>query len=153
MILRILKDKDLPKEPSKQVEAVTPELRTFAAFMMGTMTYNKGVGLAAPQVGENIRLIVFDCINITMNAMDSGFMFNPEIIETGEESTIAQEGCLSFPKQFVEVKRDRTIKVKYLDIAGRWMVRSYSGLAARIIQHEIDHLDGITMLDRAKETK
>lgn len=151
MLLRILKDSELPLQPAKAVEKVTPELRQFAAYMMGTMQYNKGVGLAAPQVGENIRLIVFDCVNITMNAMDSGFMFNPEIIEESQECSIADEGCLSFPKKFVKVKRNKTIKVKYLDIANRWMVRSYSGLAARIVQHEIDHLNAITMLDRAEE--
>lgn len=151
MILKILKDKDLPKEPAKAVAVVTPELRMLAAYMMGTMQYNKGVGLAAPQVGENIRLLVFDCVNITMNAMDSGFMFNPEIVDTSEEQTVAQEGCLSFPKVFVNVKRNKSIKVKYIDIAGRGMVRSYSGLAARIIQHEIDHLNAVTMLDREEE--
>lgn len=151
MILKILKDKDLPTVPASLVKKITPELRSLAAYMLGTMQYSKGVGLAAPQIGENIRLIVFDAVNITMNAMDSAIMFNPEIIETGEELTVAQEGCLSFPKVFVSVKRNKTIKVKYLDIAGRWMVRSYSGLAARIVQHEIDHLNSINMLQRAEE--
>lgn len=151
MILKILKDSELPKQAAKPVLIVTPELRQFAAYMMGTMQVNKGVGLAAPQVGENIRLIVFDCVNITYNAMDSGFMFNPEIIEQSDESTVAKEGCLSFPRVFVDVKRNKTIKVKYIDIAGRGMVRSYSGLAARIVQHEIDHLDGITMIDREED--
>lgn len=151
MILKILKDKDLPNTPSSIIEKITPELRSLAAYMLGTMQYYKGVGLAAPQIGENIRLIVFDCINITMNAMDSAIMFNPEIIDNGEEQTVAQEGCLSFPKVFVNVKRNKTIKVKYIDIAGRGMVRSYSGLAARIIQHEIDHLNAVTMLDREED--
>lgn len=151
MILRILKDSQLSTEPSTKVDIVTPELRQFAAVMMGTMQFSKGVGLAAPQVGENIRLIVFDCVNITMNSMDSGFMFNPEIIESSDECSIADEGCLSFPKVFVKVKRNLKIKVKYIDIAGRPMVRSYSGLAARVIQHEIDHLNGITMLDREED--
>ena len=152
MILRILKDHQLPKTPAASVQEVTKELRMFAAYLMGTMQAAKGVGLAAPQVGENIRLIVFDCVNITMNAMDSGFLFNPEIIEESEECSIADEGCLSFPGQFVKVKRNKTIKVKYLDIANRWMVRSYSGLAARIIQHEIDHLNAKTMFDRKEQT-
>ena len=86
-----------------------------------------------------------------MNALDSGFLFNPEIVEQGDESSIADEGCLSFPKKFCKVKRKKTIKVKYIDIAGRPMVRVYKGLAARVIQHEIDHLNGITMLQRAEE--
>jgi len=151
MILRILKDKDLPKIPAKEIEKITPELRTLASYMMGTMQFYKGVGLAGPQIGENIRLIVFDCVNITMNSMDSGFLFNPEIIEASEECSIAEEGCLSYPKTFVKVKRNLKIKVKYIDIAGRPMVRSYSGLAARIVQHEIDHLEGITFLDREED--
>lgn len=151
MILRILKDNQLSAEPAKAVETVTPQLRQFAAVMMGTMQYNKGVGLAAPQVGEPIRLIVFDCVNITMNALDSGFLFNPEVIESSDECSIAEEGCLSFPKIFVKVKRNLKIKVKYIDIAGRPMVRSYSGLAARVILHEIDHLNGISMIQREEK--
>lgn len=151
MILKILKDKDLPKTPAEPIESVVPNLRAFAAVLMGTMQFLKGIGLSAPQVGENIRVIVFDCVNITMNAMDSGFLFNPEIIESSDDSSIEEEGCLSYPKTFVKVKRNLKITVKFIDIANRPMVRSYSGLAARIIQHEIDHLNGITMIDREED--
>lgn len=151
MILKILKDKDLPTIPAKPVDKVTPEIKMLAAYMLGTMQVNKGVGLAGPQIGENIRIVVFDCVNITMSAMDSGILINPEIIESSEDFSIADEGCLSYPKTFVKVKRNLKIKVKYIDIAGRSMVRSYQGLAARIVQHEVDHLDAITMLDREED--
>lgn len=152
MILKILKDKQLPPGVvSQPVIVIDAEMRAFAACLMGTMQYYKGVGLAAPQVGENFRLIVFDCVNITMNSMDSAFMFNPEIIESSEDSSIAEEGCLSYPKTFVKVKRNLKVTVKFIDIAGRPVIRSYSGLAARIVQHEIDHLEGITMIDREED--
>ena len=151
MILRILKGEQLPTAPAAPISIVTPELRALVTSMMGTMQYYNGVGLAGPQVGENIRVIVFDCVNITMNSMDSAFMFNPEIIESSDECSIADEGCLSFKNEFHKVKRSLFIKVKYIDIAGRSMIRSYSGLAARIIQHEINHLDGITFLDMAEK--
>jgi peptide deformylase len=150
-ILKILKDKDLPKIPAKYITNVTVDLKALATSMLATMQYYNGVGLAGPQVGENVSILVFDCINISYNSMDSAIMFNPEILESSEEFSIAEEGCLSYPKIFVKVKRSLKIKVKYIDIAGRPMVRTYKGLAARIIQHEVDHLNAITMLDRAEE--
>lgn len=136
------------KQIAKSVQTITPELRKLASDMFTTMHLSNGIGLAAPQIGESIRLVVFDCVAHTYNAMDSGFLFNPEIIEKSEETKVDKEGCLSYPGIACQVKRSLRIKVKFTDIAGKEQVRSYSGLAARVVQHEIDHLDGITMQDR-----
>jgi peptide deformylase len=83
--------------------------------------------------------------------MDSGYMFNAEIIETSDRVAVDKEGCLSFPGEFCAVNRNTEIVVKYIDLSNREVVRSYSGLAARILQHEIDHLQGVTMKDRELE--
>ena len=149
-MLRILKDKNLPTTSAEEVKEITPELKMLAAEMMATMVMNKGIGLAAPQVGKNIRLIVFDCTNLTYKASDSGFMFNPKIIESSELKNSRNEGCLSFPGQWVTLARNSEIKVEYLDLSGKTVVKEYINIAARVIQHEIDHLNGITMYDRSK---
>jgi len=146
-----LKHQELVQKRSIPVLEVTKELRTFASELFAKMQLSQGIGLAAPQVGRYICLIVFDCVNHTYNAMDSGYMFNPEIIEVSADKDVSKEGCLSYPGEYCQVERNRTIKVKYIDLANRETVRSYSGLAARIIQHEIDHLNGITMYDRELE--
>lgn len=147
-MLRILKNNHpILKQVSEPVLQVTPELKKLATNMLATMRLENGVGLAAPQIGESICLIVFDCINTTYNANDSGIMFNPKILESSKEVKTDIEGCLSFPGETCKITRPLKIKVEYLDLAGRVMVRSFSGLSARIIQHEINHLEGLTMYD------
>lgn len=113
------------------------------------MMLSKGIGLAAPQIGRGICLIVFDCVQYTHSAKDSAYMFNPEIIEHSLEEEVSEEGCLSYPGEYCEVPRFESITVKYLDLNNQEVVRSYSGLAARVIQHECDHLLGITMQEKA----
>lgn len=149
--MTILKD-DHPilKQVAEPVTQVTPELRQLAAEMMATMHLKGGVGLAAPQIGESIRLIVFDCINETNNAMNSGWLFNPEIIEVSEETDIEKEGCLSYRGLWVEVERPKKIKVKYIGLDGSQRVQKYTGIAARVISHEVEHLNGITLKDHEK---
>lgn len=153
--LKILKDEELERVHSDKVEKVTPELRQLAIDMMVAMLENKGIGLAAPQVGKYIRLLVFDCVNITSNAADMGFMFNPEIMEANGEQ-VGQEGCLSLPGVTCTVKRFKTIKVRYLGLDNKPAYKILHGLAARIVQHEIDHLVGTLMTDvqeKNNETK
>jgi peptide deformylase len=107
--------------------------------MLATMKAAKGVGLAAPQVGHSIRMLVFDI------GSEFGILINPEIVETEGLPEVDMEGCLSFPKQFCRVARYKKIKVQYIDLAGSTVVKWFYGLSARIVQHEINHLDGITM--------
>lgn len=147
MPLTIYKD-DHPilKKKAVKIDNITPALRLLAANMMATMHLKSGVGLAAPQVGESIQLIVFDVVAETMNSMDSGFLFNPEIIEK-DGKTLEKEGCLSYPGLWVPIERSEKIKVQFMDISGRKRVETYKGIAARVIQHEIDHLNGVTIKD------
>lgn len=109
------------------------------------MTQQRGIGLAANQVGYQKRLFV-------MNADgENRFCFNPVIVEFGTDHESEIEGCLSYPKQFVSVARPQWIRVQYADYQGQVQEETLTGLAARCFQHELDHLNGITMLKRHKE--
>jgi peptide deformylase len=151
-VLKILKDNHpILRQVASPVEEITDELKQLAVKMLATMRLEGGIGLAAPQVGESISLIVFDCVNQTYSANDSGIMFNPKILGSSKEVATDIEGCLSFPGETCKVTRPLRIKVEYLDLANRTVVRSFSGLGARVILHEMDHLLGITMNDREIE--
>lgn len=133
------------KEISEPVEKVTPELHKLALDMCETMLLAKGIGLAAPQVNKKIRLIVYDTTNSEKNG-STGILFNPEILH-GEGVCDSLEGCLSLPKKLVTVRRSSKIKIKYLNIYGETVIKELSGLAAIVVQHECDHLDGIVLSD------
>ena len=151
-MLKVLKDNHPTlKKIANPILEVDDNVRRFAAKLRATMLLYKGIGLAAPQVGESIRLLVFDCTKYTYNALDQGFMINPEILDTSETTDTGEEGCLSFPGEYCVVTRFKEIRVKYLDLSGKEMIRFYKGLAARVIQHEIDHLNGITMKEKENE--
>lgn len=107
-----------------------------------TMIQNKGLGLAANQCGLTYRVFV-------MNGEQIRCFYNPRIVDTSEEEVFMPEGCLSFPGLFVKIKRPATCKVRYTQPNGETVTEEYGGLSARIIQHEIDHLNGFTLKDRA----
>ena len=133
----------LLRRRARPVDQVTPELRTMIANMTDTMYDEVGIGLAAPQVGISLRLIVL--------ADEGGrgvqALLNPAIIEQGGEVT-AEEGCLSIPGVFAEVTRAAWVKVEARDVDGNLVAITARGLRARVLQHEIDHLDGILFIDR-----
>ncbi|MCP4522708.1 MAG: peptide deformylase [Candidatus Gracilibacteria bacterium] len=110
---------------------------------------NGGVGLAAPQVGYNKRLIV---VSLLKDWDDEDFktimMMNPEIIEHSESMDIEEEGCLSVPGAKGKVKRFMNVKLKFLDSKGKEKILKLQGLSARIVQHEIDHIDGVLFVDK-----
>lgn len=143
--MKILKNSELKLIISEPVKEVTSELQTLAINMLATMKMNKGVGLSGPQVGRYIRVIVFEVEN------NFGYMFNPEIIGRSDEIEPGEEGCLSFPKEIHKVMRNYSIRVKYLDLSNKIVVKSFEGLIARVIQHEIQHLEGITFRDVAEK--
>jgi len=124
------------------VDQVTPELRTMIANMIDTMYDEVGIGLAAPQVGIALRLIVL--------ADEEGrgvqALLNPAIIEQGGEIT-GEEGCLSIPGVFAPVARAAWVKVEARDVDGKPVAITARGLRARVLQHEIDHLDGVLFID------
>jgi len=110
-----------------------------------------GVGLAAPQVGLDTSVIVIGMGNLQTEGVEdfSSAYFNPKITEFGEETMYMIEGCLSFPDLFVKVKRPTDIVLKYYDVDGTKYEERFVGMTSRIIQHEVDHLDGITFIQRA----
>jgi peptide deformylase len=145
--MKIITNQRLLRQVSEPIKEITSELRQLVRDMKDTMYENKGFGLSAIQVGIPIRLLVFDCAAKTLNANNSQVMFNPEIIWHSEEVTTTEEGCLSLPNQYFNITRYYKIKVKYIDIHGRDVINSFQGLAARIIQHELNHMDSILICD------
>jgi len=135
---------------SKPIREVTPELRNFAVDMAKTMEDEEGVGLAAPQVGRNIRLIV-----VKLNPGEKNEiifpMVNPEIVDHGDAQEDGEEGCLSLPGVWGKVKRFSRILVRYKNLKNQEQTLELLHFNARIIQHEIDHLDGVLFVDRAFE--
>lgn len=136
--IKTLGDKAL-KRKSKRVDKIDDSIRNICASMISTMIQKNGVGLAANQVGILKRIIII---------LDNGnpkVLINPEIIEYSDEMCSLQEGCLSIPETFLDIERPKSVKIKYRNLKGKPCYEHYDGISARIIQHEIDHLDGITM--------
>ena len=137
---------------SKPVPSITGELRSFVLDMIKTMNAENGVGLAAPQVGRNIRLIICK-LNPTEKNEVIIPMVNPTLLSLSEETEQGEEGCLSIPKTWGQVTRHKSILVRYTDLKGKEMTLELKDFNARIIQHEIDHLDGILFTDKATDIK
>ena len=130
------------RRKAKPIERVTKEIKALIKDMEETME-GKGVGLAAPQVGESVRL----CL-IPVNGKDVAAV-NPEILSLSAETTIDEEGCLSLPGMWLQISRSVEIVLAYTDSRGKRHERKLTGFEARVAQHETDHLDGILMIDRA----
>jgi len=135
------------REISKPIEKITPEIVNLVKDMTETMYTASGVGLAAPQVGVAKRIIIIDDEEKGAIAL-----INPEIIEK-EGEMISEEGCLSLPELYAQVKRFAKIKVEGLDLNGEKIAIEAKDLLARVIQHEIDHLNGILFIDKIGKTK
>ena len=133
------------KKPCEAVPEVTPELRALAADMLETMYDAPGIGLAAPQIGAMCRLIVMDCIKD--GPPEPIALFNPQVTWSSEDVSIYEEGCLSIPDQYAEVTRPAAVKVEWMDLDGKAQERTFTGLWATCVQHEIDHLNGKLFID------
>ncbi|HEX7245453.1 MAG TPA: peptide deformylase [Solirubrobacterales bacterium] len=133
------------KSVASPVSEFGPELRAEAERMMAIMRDAMGVGLAATQVGILRRLLVFQA----GNDGEPTALVNPEIEWNSEEVVVAEEGCLSLPRVSLDVERPLHARVRGLDLDGAALRIEASGLEARVLQHEIDHLDGVLILDRA----
>lgn len=118
-------------------------LRELVRAMAETMYAENGIGLAAPQVGVDKRVIVFD-VDDRLAAL-----CNPVITEFSDETVVDEEGCLSVPGVNVPVERSRSVVCEGLTVEGRTIVIEAEDLLARVLQHEIDHLNGVLILDRA----
>ena len=147
MVLEIRKYPDpILSKKAERVEKIDQDIQKLIGDMIETLYAAPGVGLAAPQVGRSIRLIVFDP-SVRNEEGKLTVLINPEIIEKDGEA-IMKEGCLSVPGLEAEIKRAENVKVTGLDKNGNAVTIDAKGFLARVIQHEIDHLDGILLLDR-----
>ena len=133
------------------VERIDDELLRLLDDMLETMYAAPGIGLAAPQVGVLRRAFVADLGNEEARA--PLFAINPELVERSRATIVAEEGCLSLPKQFGEVARAERVRLRYLDRAGTRREIEAAGLLARCLQHELDHLDGVLFVDHLSTLK
>ena len=126
-------------------EVLQPKFQQLISDMAETMVKKDGIGLAGPQVGQSVRLIA-------VNTKDGVLaLVNPVITNHSLRKEWGEEGCLSLPNTFGQVKRYKKVHCKFIDEKGNNRKIEAGGLMARVIQHEIDHLDGILFIDKAKE--
>ena len=140
------------RQKAEKVGAVDASVRQLLSDMLETMYAGNGVGLAANQVGLLKRLVVIDCAK-DEEEPDPIKMVNPEIIAHSDNKILHNEGCLSLPREYADVERWETVKVRYTDENGKEQTRDADGLLAIAMQHEIDHLDGILFIDYLSKLK
>lgn len=134
------------KKISTPVEVVTDDLRRLMDDMLETMYDAPGIGLAAVQVGETVRIIVMDLARDGEEPTPRYFV-NPEILVTSEETQGYEEGCLSVPDYYDEVERSSKVTLRYMNYEGETVTEEAEGLFAVCIQHEMDHLEGVLFID------
>jgi peptide deformylase len=151
----ILPDKHL-RLVSRPVEKVTTEIRKLADDMFETMYDAPGIGLAAIQVAEPLRLITMDLARKNeegeIQPLPRVFI-NPEILSSSSEMSVYEEGCLSIPEYYEEVERPAKVRVRFIDLDGKVHEEDAEGLYATCIQHEIDHLNGVLFVDYLSKLK
>jgi len=147
----ILPDKRL-RSVSKPVVEISDEIRTLVADMFDTMYDAPGVGLAAIQVGVPSRVVVMDLSKREAEAEPLVFI-NPEIAWSSEEKSPYEEGCLSIPDVHEDVERPSRVRIRYLDLDGKPQEADAEGLFATVIQHEVDHLNGVLFIDHISKLK
>ena len=142
----------LLRKVSEPVSSVNTEIKNLMDDMLETMYAAPGIGLAAVQIGVLKRIIVID-LSKDGEKKNPLFIVNPEITFKSNELISYEEGCLSIPNQFAEVKRPSSCKVNFLDYNGKKKEINANGLLATCIQHEVDHLDGILFIDYLSKLK
>ena len=142
----------LLRKVSDPVSSVNTEIKNLMDDMLETMYAAPGIGLAAVQIGVLKRIIVID-LSKDGEKKNPLFIVNPEITFKSNELISYEEGCLSIPNQFAEVKRPSSCKVNFLDYNGKKKEINADGLLATCIQHEVDHLDGILFIDHLSKLK
>ena len=142
----------LLRKVSEPVTSVNTEVKNLMDDMLETMYAAPGIGLAAVQVGVLKRIIVID-LSKDGQKKDPLFIVNPQITFKSDELISYEEGCLSIPNQFAEVKRPSSCKVNFLDYNGKKREINADGLLATCIQHEVDHLNGVLFIDHLSKLK
>jgi len=143
------------KAKSKPLDQVDDSTRALMDDMVETMRAAPGIGLSAVQVGSPIRAIVVGVREADRenNAPEILYLVNPEITIESEDTVLVEEGCLSLPDQFEDVERPNTISLKFLDYDGIPQTMQCGGTTARVIQHEMDHLEGVLFVDHLSKIK
>src|SRR4030095_5067761 len=145
------------RKKSSPITKDYPELNRFIEDMYETMYSAKGVGLAAPQIGRDIRLFVIDTTQLDKKTeKEVGIkrvFINAELIDDSGEPWLYEEGCLSIPDIHVEIERNPVIHLKYVDDNWNEKTEMFEGITARVIQHEYAHIEGILFIDRMKPLK
>ena len=140
------------RQLSKPLERVDDAVRQLADDMLETMYDAPGIGLAAIQIGEPVRMLVIDLAKEDEPKAPQVFI-NPQIVATGDDISVYEEGCLSIPDYYAEVERPALITVNYLDRDGKEQTVEADGLLATCLQHEIDHLNGVLFIDHISKLK
>ncbi len=147
----------LLRKIAEDIDQNYPNLEKLKEDIWQTMYFADGVGLAAPQIGKSIRLFVIDCSSFSEEEPElEGFkkMFiNAKITERSGEKWTMSEGCLSIPGIHEDIERSKNIKIEYYDENWKFHQEEYSGYAARVIQHEYDHLEGMMFTDHCSLLK
>jgi len=151
-ILKICKyGDDVLKVKAREIRDIDGHITGLAAAMVRTMHQAPGIGLAAPQISESVQLITVD-LSVGENPEELLILINPRIIEA-EGYEISEEGCLSVPGYSLPIKRNARILLQGTLIDGRELRAEFDGLKARVLQHEIDHLAGVLIVDRLSSLK
>jgi peptide deformylase len=137
---------------SEPVARIDEDVRTLVADMFETMYDAPGVGLAAVQVGVPKRVVTIDATRGEEEKRPIA-LINPEIVWSSEEKIAHEEGCLSIPEYLDEVQRPERVKVRFLDLEGRAQELEADGLLARVVQHEVDHINGVLFIDHLSKLK
>jgi len=140
------------RQVSRPVKRVDDALRALMDDMLETMYAAPGIGLAAVQVGEPLRVIVMDLADDEEEPAPQYFV-NPEILDPSDDMSVHEEGCLSVPDFYDEVERPAECRIKYLDYDGNEQLLEAEGMLATCIQHEIDHLEGVLFIDHLSRLK
>lgn len=140
------------RKRSEEIGEITEEIKNLVFDMIEILKESGGMGLAAPQVGELKRIIIINPVEERTREEegDKGYevFINPKITSKSRETEIMEEGCLSFPGIYLNIRRPKMIEFESLDINGNKVRLKADGLSARIFQHEIDHLNGVLIIDR-----
>ncbi|MCO5063651.1 MAG: peptide deformylase [Rhizobiaceae bacterium] len=142
----------LLRQVSEPVASVDERIKTLARDMFETMYDAPGIGLAAIQVGVPLRMLVIDLAKEDEPKAPQLFI-NPEIVESSDERSVYEEGCLSIPDYYAEVERPASVRVRYVDGSGKEQEMQAEGLLATCLQHEIDHLNGVLFIDHISKLK
>jgi peptide deformylase len=141
------------REPAQEVVGLGEDVKVLVKDMLETMYHAEGIGLAAPQVGVSSRVIVVDLRGAEEDPVGLVALVNPRVVESSRKKDRAPEGCLSIPGMEEVVERPSSVTVEGLDPEGEPVFLEVSGLLARALQHEIDHLDGVLFIDRVSPLK